>query len=857
MSIPNRIRWLLGITFLGFIGYILPLQTPWFTPPLPSGGTELSYDLQSKRKSWFELMHRTAPGTSWLEIEYQNRFKRHRIKRTTGMARSDCSRPALIAGTGLNGRWLERGSNNQAGSVFETAYDPQKDEIWLISAGGTLWKSPRRQADWQMVNQDLQFDRGFLQLLPLPGQRQRILAFSGRKPHYSDDAGLTWHQATGISQNGPAPMFQSPTLLPDLSCFVLAKPDHLSVFEIFRSRDQGKSYQKILKLDANDPDYFSLCRPHQTDALFLARKTPQNQLRLQEWNEGQGVFVDIYAEQLPEMGNAPANLIGGLDSLGRLQLFTYREKEGTYFLQKSLDKGKTWVEIGPLPQQPWEVGLFLSPHQPEVLYFGEVEAFRSLNGGRKWKKINEWWEYYDDIEGALHADIMAFAEYETDSGAFFSLISHHGGLSISYDQFETQQNISLKDLNTSQYYSVRTDPRDPNYVYAGSQDQGLQRAVDFENGSALPQAFEQIISGDYGPIVFTRQGSALWTVYPGGWINYYDDPQKGQVKASFELISENESVWFPPIVADPRPERNGILMGGGNIDGGPGSYLITLEYRENKIEKSQIDFDFKSASGGHEISALATAPSDPDYWYASTTNGRFFYSQNQGETWEQSLNFIPEGHYLYGQSIWVSEFDPQRVILAGSGYNNPPVYLSEDGGKSFQELDDGLPPTLVFSMDSNSDESLLFAATEAGPYLLQTDEGRWYDLSTPCTPVQTYWSVEFIDALQTVRFGTYGRGIWDFQLEADTPASEPLLAQSQFRIYPNPSSGRIQISMEGISEEFQIRIFDAQGKMLRRSYYPTPLEVLELNLNSFPNGVYFLNFSNGKQRLTKKVILNR
>ena len=30
---------------------------------------------------------------------------------------------------------------------------------------------------------------------------------------------------------------------------------------------------------------------------------------------------------------------------------------------------------------------------------------------------------------------------------------------------------------------------------------------------------------------------------------------------------------------------------------------------------------------------------------------------------------------------------------------------------------------------------------------------------------QTYWSVEYIPELRTARFGTYGRGIWDFILD--------------------------------------------------------------------------------------------
>lgn len=855
MHIPSRIHWLIGLIFLSISSYLVHHSTVT-TYPEPTGGTILSDELQSERKAWLERMHRTAPGTSWKQIEYQTQYRKRLLRQQFGNARSDCSALEVIPGTDLTGRWVERGSNNQAGSVFETAYDPVLDEIWLISAGGSLWKTPRSNPSWQLVNQDIQLEPDFLKIISISDQKERLLAFSGKMPHYSDDKGQSWHRALGFHPQGAAPDIKSPVLLSGQSIFLLAKPDYYSIYEIFHSSDYGKSFYKIMELDSHESDFFSLCRPNGTEALILARKTAENNLRLQEWNAGQEVFVDIDAEEDLPMGGAPANLIGGLDSLEQLHLFTYLEKKGNYFLYKSTDKGRTWTEISQLPQAPWEVGVFLSPSDPNVLYMGEVEAFRSSDGGVSWEKINEWWEYYDDVEGALHADIMAFAEYRTPDDQIFSLISHHGGISISYDQFESQNNISLTDLNTSQYYTVRTDPNNPDYVYAGSQDQGFQRASGFETGQNGPMAFDQVISGDYGPIAFTRGGTAMWTVYPDGWINYYDDPQNGYVKASFELISEDESVWFPPIVSDPTPGKNGLLLAGGNINGGEGSFLIQLEYLNKKIKTQQFSYNFKLESAGGALSALATASSAPNFWYASTTNGRFFYSEDQGQSWEQSLNFIPEGHYLYGQAIWVSKFDPQRVILAGSGYNNPPVYLSEDGGRSFRAISKGLPPTLVFSLASTPDEDLLFAATEAGPFVYNARDNQWHDLSTKCSPVQTYWSVEYVAPIQTVRFGTYGRGIWDFQLDTDTPAPEPPIAKSNISIFPNPTNGPLNISTDGLEGEIRIGIHDAQGKLIRKMLPTSVHETQNLDLSDLPKGIYFLIFENGQRRSSRKVIVN-
>ena len=32
-------------------------------------------------------------------------------------------------------------------------------------------------------------------------------------------------------------------------------------------------------------------------------------------------------------------------------------------------------------------------------------------------------------------------------------------------------------------------------------------------------------------------------------------------------------------------------------------------------------------------------------------------------------------------------------------------------------------------------------------------------------PDQTYWSLEYVPEIHTARFGTYGRGIWDFIID--------------------------------------------------------------------------------------------
>jgi hypothetical protein len=99
------------------------------------------------------------------------------------------------------------------------------------------------------------------------------------------------------------------------------------------------------------------------------------------------------------------------------------------------------------------------------------------------------------------------------------------------------------------------------------------------------------------------------------------------------------------------------------------------------------------------------------------------------------------------------------------------VYKSIDGGVTFTPMSNGLPPTLVNEIVASPDERFIFAATEAGPYVYVANENMWYSLSDNTMPTQFYSGVEYVNALNTVRFSTMGRGIWDFVITGTIPVT--------------------------------------------------------------------------------------
>ncbi len=826
--------------------------------PKPTSGTIVKSDTedgdnQSKREAWFELMHSAAPGTDWKHIEYQTAMHRHQERSRARQNAQNREGEEVLANGNLIGEWLERGSINQAGSVFVTQFDAATEEIHLISAGGTLFKGTLQGNDWEVVNQDLRFEVNFLKKIQI-ANGERWLAAVQDNPHYSDDGGLTWTPSTGIPFNASHAATRDPIVLTELNnrIFLLSKSDYWDNFTLYRSDDQGASFYEVHNFDNSEYDAYKMVKPHHSNDIYIIEKNGGWSSKFYQIDQSANEVNLLLQNDNFGFGEyGRANLVATqLDTATRF--YTYNNSREVFL---SEDFGTTWELTDTIPELPWSVGLYLRPSDPDFLITGGLECYYSPNKGENWIKVNNWGDYYGDVNGSLHADMMAFAEYETSEGENFILSSNHGGLNITYNDMLTFDNLGLENLNVSQYYDVVTDPTDPVYVYAGSQDQGFQRALTLVPDEVIN--FDQVISGDYGHIVFSENGNRLWTVYPGGWVTYYGFPQTGTLNDSWDLDSDHETVWIPPMMASPDPSENAVYLAGGNMNGGSGSYLIKLSV-EDTIVASQIDYDFRSFSGDGTISMMRTSPVNPLHWYVATTNGRFFYSYDGGTSWDQNISFIPGGHYLYGSAILPSELDEQTIYFGGSGYSNPAVYKSTDGGQNFTAMNDSLPPTLVFELAANEDESLIFAATEAGPYVFVTAENRWYDMAGMGAPNQTYWSVEYIEELQLVRFGTYGRGIWDFQISMEVSTAS-LVDDIDWKVWPNPTFDKVQIAgVNNTQDEISITIIDTNGKIIDRKILALNYQQAfseDFSLGNLPKGLYWIILESDHQVQSQRIVL--
>jgi hypothetical protein len=781
-----------------------------------------------RKRNYFDHIHGNHPN--WREINQQNFQSIYEMRAQQRQNKV----VEIFAGGELEAEWIQRGSNNLAGNVQVADFDPATEKIYAISDGGVVWRGSLNDEDWEPLNDDIRFGVRVIKVLTLPSGGLRIVAARGHGIFYSDNEGVNWTQATGFTSDWDYGYAIDLVQLNDAQKTLVyvynAYSFGLSDWQnrLAYSTNNGASWTVSTNFNTNDGNFISMSAPHNSARAYILNGNSESYYF-------QGTTLTSVNNSLTLSGSDACYLAANMTSTDTT-LYALLDNTELY---KSTNGGLSYTFVASTPVSSWEAGIAVSIENPDVIYMGEMELWRSLNGGTSFNKVNDWWEYYDDVPGKIHADIMSISSFMTSGGDEFTLIPNHGGISVSYDQLATTENIGMLNLNVGQFYDVITSPINSDYVFGGSQDQGFQRSI---QGNLLTTSyFEQVISGDYGQMQFSNNGQGIWTQYPGADFAYYEDAMNDASSLFWYNIDGDNMPnydWIVPTEAPINPSDDYIFVGGGEESGGSGSYLIKLINDGGTPTTFQYNYDFYAASGGGTISAIGVTPLDANKLYVSTDNGKFFYSEDSGASWNMTSSFTgPEGDWIFSSDIYASRATAGLVFVCGAGYSTDAVHMSTDGGVTFQGIWDApLPETAVHELCMDPFEKYLFAATDAGPYVYVMDQNQWYSLLGLSAPVQNYMSVEYVEMEHLVRFSTYGRGIWDFKLMVGAGNEELLANENNSFFYPNPS---VNASLTVLTEKpARLYIYSMQGHEVFSSMLSE--EVNQFNLPFLAPGSYAL-----------------
>ncbi len=702
--------------------------------------------LGSRRKQWIQRMHRAAPDVDWRAIERENGARAQ--ERRNAAVRAAGSSQILKA----TSPWSEVGSSNQAGRMHCVSISSDKTKLYAGSDRGGVWRGSLTGAGWTPLADNLYGGENEVLTVPstTPGAPEILFVFRDDGfVRVSVDDGATWTTPTGL---GGLNAIRGVARLADAANTIvfLGRLGSVGVkTAIFASNNGGVSFSK--RWTSNASWASSLWVPR-TGVAAANTLYVVHQGALQRSTDGGFTFAPLATI---DAGASEAILTGS--EAGGTILYAAMNNGGTWTLHRSTAGGASFTPKSTLTDF-WGP-LCASILNQDLVCYGGVEARRSLNGGASFSLINTWQAYYNAPSTKLHADLWGIYCFPDPVNAAQErwYFATDGGLYHSTTQTITVSNLSLSGLGVSQYYATHTSAVNPNTIQAGAQDQGYQRGTYVTpTGSGPSTPFVQMISGDYGHLTSGNGAhGVVYSVYPG-FLMVVTGETNSVVADMADFPAGANYEWLPPLAADPLNVNQCMF----------GANQLWRYVKSGNSWSPQLHSTFNFATGGGSyLTMMAFAPTDPQRMYATNDGGRLFWSTDHGVNWTQSASIAPGEHYFYGNALAVHPTNALEAVVGGSGYSNPGVYRTTNGGQTWTPLLSGLPQTHVYDLayDAKGD---VYAATETGAWRWVRGSGQWVDVLGGVAPITTYWSVEHVPGKNVMRFGTYGRGIWDYAIPA-------------------------------------------------------------------------------------------
>ncbi len=622
----------------------------------------------------------------------------------------------------------------------------------------------------------------------------------------SVDAGKTW-KFVGLGDTHAIGRLAVNPKNPDIA-FVAALGHPFADNEergIFRTRDGGKTWEKVLYKDAKSGGIDVVFDPSNSNILFAAlwqaKRTPWS---LDSGGPGSGLYrsidggttwKELKGHGLPEgvLGRIGVTVSGANPS--RVWAVIEAEKGGIY---RSDDGGDSWhlmTDDHRFRQRAWYYShIFADPKSAETVYILNTGVYRSNDGGKTFNQLR-----------APHGDNHALWIDPTNPKRLIN--GNDGGATISTNGGESW--TSQYNQPTAQFYHVTTDNRFPYYIYGAQQDNSTvgiasasaEGSIDRpdwydvgggESGYIAPDPTDPLIvyAGSYGGEItrhdqHTHEEQAInpWPVNPIGWA-------AADVKHRFQ--------WTEPIVFSPHDPKTLYFAGEvlfKTTDGGMSWTIISPDLTRNDKAK-------QAASGGpitkdntgvevyDTIFSVVESPVQKDLIWAGTDDGLVHLTRDGGQKWE---NVTPKAMPEWG-TVSMIEASPREAGTAYLAVERhkmddfaPYVFKTSDFGKSWTKLVTGIPANdYVHAVRVDpSRAGLLFAGTEEGVYISFDDGGHWQALqiNLPVVPVNDL-IVKKNDNSNDLVVATHGRSFW--VLDDITPLEqyEESVPQQEAHLFP-------------------------------------------------------------------------
>ena len=668
-------------------------------------------------------------------------------------------------------------------------HDPST--VYVATASGGLWKSVNRGISWTNLWEHMPVSTfGDLAIAPSDsnilyagtGEQQNRQSTSwGNGVYRSNDAGATWEHL-GLDETHHTGRVRVHPSNPDI-VYVAAlgnlwrsSPDR----GVYRSRDGGRSWDKVLFVDDHTGAVDLAIDPSDPDILYAAMY--QRQRRTWGFNGG-GPGSGLY--KTTDGGNSWRELTDGIPDgdKGRIGiaisqtnpeilniLVQHSTESGGY---RSENGGESWEQVSDQNIRPMYYShVFIDPTNEDRVYTLATSSHRSEDGGRTFEEIAERPTY--DV--GVHADHHTMWINPGDPEHFY--LAGDAGLHETYDRGVTFRRIN--NLPIGQFYGITVDNNDPYWIYGGMQDNHSWM------GPSETRSWEGIVDDEwrqsgFGDGMYQQSDPDGRTVYinaqNGSWTRF--DNVTGDMMSLRLTAPEGEEPyrwdWVSPSLIS-RHDPNVVYLGGNRlfISRDRGDSFTRTEDLTRQEDRDDLEImgvrgadtrlsrnDGTSTYG--EIVTIAESPVDPAVLWVGTDDGNVQVSRDRGRGWNEvsgAAPGLPDGTYVSrvlaspeGPGVAYVTFDAHR-----DGDFRPWVYRTEDYGASWTALHGHLPSGSVNVITQHPDNpAVLFLGTEHHVFA-STDRGATW-ARFPGLPTTAYDDMVIHPREKDLVLGTHGRSI--------------------------------------------------------------------------------------------------
>lgn len=418
----------------------------------------------------------------------------------------------------------------------------------------------------------------------------------------------------------------------------------------------------------------------------------------------------------------------------------------------------------------------VDPTDPEIVFAGGIDLFRSDDGGRSWGTVSYWW-----TGTSAHADQHAIVFDPGYDGASNQrlYLGGDGGVYLTDNARGTRRAAAVAQLCDPSGTDVAWTPLNTNYG-----------VTQFYHGLPRPDG-ESYFGGtqDNGTLVGSTQGGInSWQRILGGDGGYVavDPGNPDTIYAEAQNLNLFKSTDAGKTF---RSAVNGIVDA-------PGSFLFITPFLMDPSNSQRLWTGgrrlWRTVNGAqtwtpasaflpppHQVSAIAVAPTRPGRVLAATNQGSIFRNDvalatNASTSWQ---GITPRSGFVTWLAFDPNDFNVAYASYGGFGGNH--LYRSADGGFSWASIDGGgltrLPDIPVHSIAIDpSEKGTIYLGTDLGVFASLSGGGWAVENSGfPNVVTESLSLLETGEGKSRIFAFTHGRGAWKVDLDPRQATCEP------------------------------------------------------------------------------------